>query len=872
MIGKTISHYKILEKLGEGGMGVVYKAEDTKLKRSVALKFLPANLTRKETDKARFLREAQAAAALNHNNVCTIHEIHDEGENPFIVMEYVKGKTLRDIVRTGTTLSLQDVTNYTIQIAEALKSAHEEGIIHRDIKSENIMVTDKRQVKVMDFGLAKLRGSLKITKISSTLGTVAYMSPEHIEGRDVDARTDIFSFGVVLYEILTGQLPFKGEYDSAMMYAIVNEEPEPIEKHRSDISSELLHVLNRALEKDPEERYQSVNEMLIDLKRLKRDTDKVSRKSLEIMHPASKIAKPPEKVERKKSNIIKFVILGFAVIALIFISFFFIQKIRRETTRTSSSTHRQITFTGKVWFPTISPNADFIAYGSGGSLGGTSVFVQDVVGGPPLEVFNDKFIIDLEWSPDGSKLLISAYNDSVAGCYIVPRLGGTPRQFGGASVACWSPDGSHFACIVVGKNRIFFVNTTSGDTSSIALKGSFDWLFNLDWSPTGNFLAFLTNDKERYTIWTIKKDGKQQQKVIEDSVKRHSPKWSSGGDEIYYLRPHGQTKDLMKIKVNPATGKAKGSPIPIQTGLQTGVNFSLSNNNKKYLYTREQTYSNLWLINVEDEGSEKTIRTKQLTTGTSLIFDPSISPDGKNIVFSKGSQTQANIFVMPVEGGQIKQLTFLNSLNRSPVWAPDGRYIAFGSNQNGMWKVWRIDSKGGTPRPYENSELSRNTFFIAWSPGTDILYHKPGNRNYHFINFKTEEERPLVESDSVGWMFRPRFSPDSKQIAVHWNRHPKLGIWLISLEDSSHVILKTGFFYPMVWSSDGKWIYYYDYYKPAEILMIPAIGGESKRYVTIPIENIGEIIIHSDGKKIVCTVHETQSDIWLMENFDPEVR
>jgi tetratricopeptide (TPR) repeat protein/TolB-like protein/predicted Ser/Thr protein kinase len=299
MIGKTISHYKILEKLGEGGMGVVYKAEDTKLDRLVALKFLPSHLKIKETDLARFVQEAKAAAALNHPNVCTIHEIHDEGENPFIVMEYVEGKTLKDIVGAvrEPPLQIPEVIRYAIQIAEALKSAHRRGIIHRDIKSENIMVTEDGIVKVMDFGLAKLKGSVKLTKSSSTVGTMAYMSPEHLEGKEVDGRTDIFSFGVVLYEMLAGQLPFKGEYDSAMMYSILNEEPEPVQKYRSDLSSESLHILNRALEKDPEARYQSVNDMLIDLKRLRRDTDKVHRETIEEVPVAdrSKVVKKSRK-------------------------------------------------------------------------------------------------------------------------------------------------------------------------------------------------------------------------------------------------------------------------------------------------------------------------------------------------------------------------------------------------------------------------------------------------------------------------------------------------------------------------------------------------------------------------------------------------
>jgi len=305
MIGKTISHYKILEKLGEGGMGVVYKAEDTKLDRMVALKFLPSHLIKSETDKARFLQEAKAASAINHPNVCVIHDIQEHDGQQFIVMEYVKGKTLRDVVGThgDVHLPMKDAIELAIQIAEALRAAHEKGIVHRDIKSENIMVTETGQVKVMDFGLAKLRGSVKLTKSASTIGTIAYMSPEHIEGKDVDARTDIFSFGVVLYEMLTGQLPFKGEYDSAMMYAIVNEEPEPVQKHRSDLSSELLHVLSRALEKNPDKRYQSINDMLVDLKRC--------RHSSSIEHTSRDV------VESDKEKIKRLRTLGLPIILFI---------------------------------------------------------------------------------------------------------------------------------------------------------------------------------------------------------------------------------------------------------------------------------------------------------------------------------------------------------------------------------------------------------------------------------------------------------------------------------------------------------------------------------------------------------------------------
>lgn len=274
MIGTSISHYKILAKLGEGGMGVVYKAHDTELDRDVALKFLPHHITVNEAEQARFLQEARAAAVLNHPNMCTVHAIEKADDQQFIVMEYVDGKTLRQLVPVQKS---QSAIDYAIQIGDALQEAHSKGIVHRGVKTDNIMVNSKNQIKVMDFGLAKLKGSLKLTKTSSTVGTLAYMAPEQIQGGEVDARSDIFSFGVVLYEVLTGHMPFRGEHEAAMVYSIVNEEPTPVQKYLPEVSSELVHILNRALEKDPEDRYQNVHDMVIDLRRLKKQTSRVSR-------------------------------------------------------------------------------------------------------------------------------------------------------------------------------------------------------------------------------------------------------------------------------------------------------------------------------------------------------------------------------------------------------------------------------------------------------------------------------------------------------------------------------------------------------------------------------------------------------------------
>ena len=272
MIGQTISHYKILEKLGEGGMGVVYKAEDTKLRRSVALKFLPPNLLVNEDDRRRFVHEAQASAALSHPNIATVFEIDESEAKTFIALEYIEGQSLAEKIKSGP-LKLDDALSIAIQTCEGLQAAHEKGIVHRDIKSQNIMVTTKGQVKILDFGLAKLRGATVVTKAGTTLGTMGYMSPEQLRGEAVDHRTDIWAVGVVLYEMIAGRRPFHGDYDDAVSYQITNQQPEPLTAIRTGVPMELERIVNKLLSKNVFERYQSTTDLLVDLRTLKRTSD-----------------------------------------------------------------------------------------------------------------------------------------------------------------------------------------------------------------------------------------------------------------------------------------------------------------------------------------------------------------------------------------------------------------------------------------------------------------------------------------------------------------------------------------------------------------------------------------------------------------------
>ena len=318
MIGKNVSHYKILEKIGEGGMGVVYKAQDTRLDRIVALKFLPQYLSSDPVEKERFFHEAKAASALNHPNITTIYAIDELEGQAYIAMEYVEGKTLKKLVETEP-LPLKKILDIAIQICDGLAAAREKGIIHRDIKSDNIMVTTKGQVKIMDFGLAKLKGSSKLTKAGTTLGTAAYMSPEQAVGEEVDHRSDIFSFGVVLYELLTGQLPFKGEHQQAVIYSIQNEEPQPAARFNNRVSPEIERIVSKALAKDKEERYQHIEDLQADLRK--------ERKSLEYVRTGQVTSQVLQTKPKKK---LLPILVPASILALAALLFFILQPFKVE--------------------------------------------------------------------------------------------------------------------------------------------------------------------------------------------------------------------------------------------------------------------------------------------------------------------------------------------------------------------------------------------------------------------------------------------------------------------------------------------------------------------------------------------------------------
>jgi eukaryotic-like serine/threonine-protein kinase len=697
LVGRTLAHYRVLEYTGGGGMGVVYKAEDLRLARTVALKFLPPELTRDPEAKSRFLQEARSASVLDHPNICTIHEVGETDDGRlYLAMPYYDGETLRRRIERAP-IPIDEATDLAEQIARGLAKAHRGGIVHRDIKPANIMVTADGVVKILDFGLAKLVGAAAITRTGSSVGTPAYMSPEQARGEDVDHRTDLWSFGIVLYEMVAGRRPFRGEHDQAVLYGILNEAPKPLTEVRSETPPELERIVEGLLAKDPGDRYPSAEGPLGDLRALRNQT------------MTTTVRTQPDRPIAGWSRPWLWAIVGLGAVAALAAAGIWLRGGGRRAVPSVVSITRLTDLEGRESFPSLSPDGGSLLYARSVD-GNADIYSQRVGGGNPRNLTPDSPADDTQpaFSPDGLQIAFRSDREG-GGLFLMGATGESPHRITSFGYnPAWSPDGRQIVFATEGvanpqerrqTSQLWIVDLATGNKRLLSRGDA----VQPSWSPHGQRIAYwgIPAGKGRRILWTISVQGGQPVPVIDDGHVNWDPVWSPNGRYLYYVSDRSGSMNVWGVAIDEASGRVLGEPRAITTSSQPLGLLSISQSGRQIVYATDERKSNLERWPLDPVAMRVEGKLQPVTQGSRAVRTADVSPDGQWIAFDT-SFPQEDLFVVRADGSGQRQLTSDPAKDRIPRWFPDGSRLLFYSNRSGgaeSYGAWTIRADGSELRP-----------------------------------------------------------------------------------------------------------------------------------------------------------------------------
>jgi Tol biopolymer transport system component len=874
--GTRIGRYEIVAAIGAGGMGEVYRAHDPRLGRDVAIKILPAMFLADSDRRRRFEHEARAVATLSHPNVLAIHDVGSYDGGPYLVSELLEGATLRARLDGGA-LPLRKAIDHALQIARGLAAAHAKAIVHRDLKPENVFVTTEGRVKILDFGLAKALtgaageartiGLSETTVLGTVLGTVGYMAPEQVRGKPVDHRGDIFAFGCMLYEMLTGQRAFSGATPADTMSAILTREPPDLDLASAAIQSPLQRIVRRCLEKAPAHRFQSAEDLAFAIENV---TDS---------SPSLAGGPSPEPVEKWRARPVAAVAAGILLLAgAVGVGAYLVKP--RPTPEHALSFGRTVALTreeGLELHPALSPDGNLIAYAAGSS-DGMRIYVRQVTGGRTIDLTPSMTGSYPRWSPDGARVLFV----SPAGVYVVPALGGAVRKVADSGVSAeWSPDGKEIAYAT---DDGVYARPVDGGDSRIITKSSAP--HSLAWSPDGRLIAFvsgnvqfmgpgrLVGNQAPTRILVAPAAGGTTVPVTTGNALNMSPTWTADSRHLLFVSSAYGTRDIFELALTDDS-KPSGDPRRLTVGLNAHT-VSLSRDGRHVAYGTLVLSSNIWSIRVPERPPISIREAVAVTSGLQIVEGLAVSRDGRWLAFDSNMGGNQDIYRMRLPDGEPEQVTTDAADEFEPSWSPDASQIAFQAWPGDNRDLYVIGADGHGRQRLTSGPA--HEWFPSWSPdGTRIAFADDNSNGVSFIRRTgTGWSAPAVVAKTDGAPV-PVFSPDGHSLLLSGNLGLDAGkVRIVPADGGPARVLLSGAL-PGTdaiaafgrWSPDGSRAYLFaiDRQGRSSIWSIPAKGGTPTLVVRFddPSRESNRREFDTDGKHMYFTLARMDADVWVTD-------